>query len=141
MCMAEAPGADYIIMAAAVADYTCATIASSKLKKSQTAFTLELLPTKDILSEIGKKKKKNQVLVGFALETDHEIENAKRKLTTKNLDYIVLNSLKDTGAGFGYGTNKVSIMDASGAVYHGSLKSKQEVAEDILDIICKLRPM
>ncbi len=139
VCMLEAPQADIVIMAAAVADYTVAAKSLSKLKKNHSSYNLELLPTKDILLEIGKRKKKNQILVGFALETDNELDNAKQKLIHKNLDYIVLNSLKDTGAGFGLETNKVSIIDAFGTIHQGNLKTKQEVAEDILDIICKHR--
>ena len=137
VCMLEAPHADIVIMAAAVADYTVSAESPSKLKKSHSSYNLELLPTKDILLEIGKRKKKNQILVGFALETDNELDNAKQKLIHKNLDYIVLNSLNDSGAGFGLETNKVSIIDAFGAIHQGNLKTKQEVAEDILDIICK----
>ena len=139
ICIQEAPHADIVIMAAAVADYTCAKKSPTKLKKNQATYCLELQPTKDILLEIGMKKKKNQILVGFALETDNELDNAKQKLINKNLDYIVLNSLKETGAGFGLETNKVSIIDAFGTIHYGSLKTKHEVAEDILDIICKHR--
>ena len=140
-CLSEARTADIIIMAAAVADYTCAGKSINKLKKSPKAITLELTPTKDILLELGKTKKSGQVVVGFALETEHEIENATRKLQNKNLDYIVLNSLNDTGAGFGHKTNKVTIIDASGNAIHGKLKSKQEVAEEIIDVICKHRTL
>ena len=139
ICIQEAPHADIVIMAAAVADYTCAKKSPTKLKKNQATYCLELQPTKDILLEIGMKKKKNQILVGFALETDNELDNAKQKLINKNLDYIVLNSLKETGAGFGLETNKVSIIDAFGTIHHGSLKTKQEVAEDILDMISQHR--
>ena len=139
VCMQEAPKADIVIMAAAVGDYTCAKKSPTKLKKSQATCFLELLPTIDILFEIGKTKKKNQILVGFALETDNELDNAKQKLINKNLDFIVLNSLKETGAGFGLETNKVSIIDAFGTIHHGSLKTKQEVAEDILDMISQHR--
>ncbi|MEI7661362.1 MAG: bifunctional phosphopantothenoylcysteine decarboxylase/phosphopantothenate--cysteine ligase CoaBC [Bacteroidota bacterium] len=136
-CMQEAPGSDIIIMAAAVADYTCAEVPAVKMKKGQGPLSLELIPTKDILAELGKQKKENQLLVGFALETDNEIDHAKQKLKQKNLDFIVLNSLQDPGAGFGGATNKVTILDNSGIVHQGSLKSKQEVAGDILDIVCK----
>jgi len=135
----EAPHADIVIMAAAVADYTCKKKSPVKIKKSREAMCLELVPTQDILLEIGKKKKKNQIIVGFALETDHELDNARQKLKNKNLDYIVLNSLNDPGAGFGHETNKVSVIDASGVILRGTLKNKQEVAEDILEVICKHR--
>ncbi|MCX6266952.1 MAG: phosphopantothenoylcysteine decarboxylase, partial [Bacteroidetes bacterium] len=138
-CMREAPYADIVIMAAAVADYTIMHQSPFKLKKSLTPFTLELSPTQDILKEIGKNKKVNQIIVGFALETDHELEHAKNKLITKNLDFIVLNSLKEEGAGFGIETNKISIIDRSGKVYHGSVNSKPFVAAEIIDFIIKNR--
>ncbi len=96
---------------------------------------IELKTTKDILLELGKLKQKNQILIGFALETDNEIENAKTKLNTKNLDLIVLNSLKDEGAGFGYPTNKVTLINNSGKKWEYGLKTKKEVASDILDVV------
>ena len=140
-CMQKASHADIVIMAAAVADYTFAGSSATKLKKSQAPVSLELIPTKDILLELGSTKRKEQILVGFALETDHELENAKQKLKRKNLDYIVLNSLQEPGAGFGHSTNKVTVIDASGAIDSGNLKTKQEVAADILDIIGKHRTL
>ena len=99
---------------------------------------VELVPTKDILAELGKRKKENQILVGFALETDNELENAKEKLLRKKLDCIVLNSLNDAGAGFNVPTNKVTILDAKGNIYNSDLKSKYEVALDISEKILNL---
>jgi phosphopantothenoylcysteine decarboxylase / phosphopantothenate---cysteine ligase len=138
-CMAEAPPAEIVIMAAAVADYTLAYQSPVKIKKSSTPFNLELTPTHDILRELGEHKNKNQVLVGFALETDHEVENAGKKLRTKNLDFIVLNSLSEKGAGFGLESNKISIIDQSGIVYQGTLNNKPAVAAEIIDFIVKKR--
>lgn len=139
VCMAEAPAADLIIMAAAVSDYTCVHPSARKLKKSTEPFRLELKATPDILKELGHRKKKSQVLVGFALETDHELENAKNKLDTKKLDYIVLNSLNDKGAGFGVGTNRVTIIDRTGKAYPGTLKNKPEIAAEIIDFLVTKR--
>lgn len=126
---------DIAILSAAVADYTPKSTFDTKLKKKTDNLVVELVPTKDILAELGRRKKENQVLVGFALETDNEFENAKEKLTRKNLDFIVLNSLKDVGAGFNVPTNKVTIIDAKGGVYNSELKSKYEVALDISEKI------
>ncbi|MEI7498833.1 MAG: bifunctional phosphopantothenoylcysteine decarboxylase/phosphopantothenate--cysteine ligase CoaBC [Bacteroidota bacterium] len=134
-CMIEAPHADIVIMAAAVSDYTFMKKSTVKMKKSSFPVSLELFPTRDILKEIGKNKRKDQILVGFAMETDNELENAHQKLKNKNLDYIVLNSLNEKGAGFGLETNKITIIDKHGHIQHGFLKTKQEVASDILDII------
>ncbi|MEI7895574.1 MAG: bifunctional phosphopantothenoylcysteine decarboxylase/phosphopantothenate--cysteine ligase CoaBC [bacterium] len=134
-CMREASKADIVIMAAAVADYTYLPKSSVKLKKGEGPFVVELAPTADILKEIGKNKRQNQVIVGFALETDHELEHAKKKLISKNLDFIVLNSLNEKGAGFGLDTNKISILDSSGIVFEGKLKTKPAVASEILDFI------
>jgi phosphopantothenoylcysteine decarboxylase/phosphopantothenate--cysteine ligase len=129
---------DVIIFAAAVADYTPKNPAATKIKKKEDEFTLELVKTKDIAYELGKTKKEGQVCVGFALETDNEMENAKGKLVKKNLDMIVLNSLKDEGAGFQHDTNKITIVDKSGNVVKFDLKSKADVAGDIVDYIQKL---
>jgi phosphopantothenoylcysteine decarboxylase/phosphopantothenate--cysteine ligase len=135
VCMEEKDNAEIIIMAAAVADYQVAVRSDTKLKKKDPEIHIRLIPTRDILAELGKKKKKNQVLVGFALETDQEEKNARKKLADKNLDLIVLNSLKDEGAGFGHATNKISIYSKSGQVKHFPLKKKQEVAWDILEAL------
>ena len=94
-----------------------------------------MIRTKDILAELGKNKRKDQVLVGFALETDNEIENAKKKLNTKNLDFIVINSLNDKGAGFKYKTKNVTIINRNNKIFKFGLKSKRDVAKDIIDLI------
>ncbi len=131
--------ADIIVMSAAVADYRPAAVAQKKIKKKDAQFSIDLVKTTDILSRLGRLKKDGQVLVGFALETDSEETNALTKLKTKNLDLIVLNSLKDQGAGFGFDTNKVTLIDSSLKKNIFPLKSKKEVAADvcraILDVI------
>jgi len=137
-CMANYTGTDITIMSAAVADFTPEHIESEKIKKSKQFAKLNLVATNDILLQLGKEKSEGQVLVGFALESENEIENARLKLQNKNLDLIVLNSVKDKGAGFGVPTNKVSILDKSGNQFDYELKTKEEVAEDILDRIAEL---
>jgi phosphopantothenoylcysteine decarboxylase/phosphopantothenate--cysteine ligase len=122
---------DVFIGAAAVADYKPKNQAFHKIKKSEDSFFIELEKTKDILESLGKSKE-NQFLIGFALETENEIENAKLKIQKKNLDLIVLNSLQDKGAGFGGSTNKVTFIDNKFKVFPMELKSKEEVANDIL---------
>lgn len=122
---------DVAICAAAVADYKPKFVAEQKIKKTDEAFTIELEKTKDILASLGKIKK-NQFLIGFALETENEIENAKLKIQKKNLDLIVLNSLQDEGAGFGKSTNKVTFIDKNFFVEPKELKTKELVAEDII---------
>jgi phosphopantothenoylcysteine decarboxylase/phosphopantothenate--cysteine ligase len=123
---------DVAIAAAAVADYKPKNVADQKIKKAADDFTIELEKTKDILASLGDMKK-NQFLIGFALETENEIENAKAKIQKKNLDLIVLNSLQDQGAGFGKATNKVTFIDSSFHIEPMDLKSKEEVADDILN--------
>ncbi len=125
---------DVAIAAAAVADYRPKNVASQKIKKSDSSFTIELEKTKDILASLGEIKT-NQFLIGFALETENEIEHAKQKIQKKNLDLIVLNSLNDTGAGFGKPTNKVTFIDKNFLVEPQVLKSKEEVAIDIVNKI------
>lgn len=129
--------ADLAIMAAAVADYTPVNKESEKIKKTGDRLVLELQKTPDILRSMGEKKKK-QVLIGFALETQHEKENALAKLKSKNADMIVLNSLRDEGAGFGKDTNKVTLFDKSGKEFDLVLQSKQEVARQIIDTLISL---
>ncbi|MDG1476874.1 MAG: bifunctional phosphopantothenoylcysteine decarboxylase/phosphopantothenate--cysteine ligase CoaBC [Vicingaceae bacterium] len=129
---------DVIIMAAAVADYTPENIASQKIKKSDNSLQINLKSTKDILTTVGELKTDKQLLIGFALETTNEINNAKSKLSRKNLDFIVLNSLNDKGAGFGYDTNKITIIDKSNNVDEFELKPKSEVAIDIFNKIISL---
>jgi phosphopantothenoylcysteine decarboxylase / phosphopantothenate---cysteine ligase len=123
------------ILAAAVADYAPKTTATQKIKKLSDEMQLELVKTTDIAKELGKMKSNRQINVGFALETNAEIENAQKKITNKNLDLIVLNSLKDEGAGFGHDTNKISIIDNQNNIDHFELKSKKEVAKDIINAI------
>ncbi|RDI05506.1 bifunctional phosphopantothenoylcysteine decarboxylase/phosphopantothenate--cysteine ligase CoaBC [Flavobacterium sp. AG291] len=125
---------DAAVAAAAVADYRPKYVAPQKIKKSDSNLTLELEKTKDILSSLGEKKK-NQFLIGFALETENEIENAKLKIKKKNLDLIVLNSLNDEGAGFGKPTNKVTFIDKDFNEVPLELKTKEEVAQDIINKI------
>ncbi|WP_299550242.1 bifunctional phosphopantothenoylcysteine decarboxylase/phosphopantothenate--cysteine ligase CoaBC [Seonamhaeicola sp.] len=125
---------DVAILSAAVADYRPKEVASQKIKKKDPALTLELEKTKDILASLGAIKK-HQYLVGFALETNNELENAKDKLKRKNLNLIVLNSLNDTGAGFKSDTNKVTFIEADDSVTTFQLKSKAEVAKDLLNKI------
>jgi phosphopantothenoylcysteine decarboxylase/phosphopantothenate--cysteine ligase len=137
-CMTHFPSADIVIMAAAVADYTPADVSREKLKKKEKMVSLEFKKTRDILEELGKLKKKNQLLVGFALESGEGIQNARNKLKKKNLDLVVLNSLDVKGAGFGVQTNKVTILSKKGMLMKGKLKDKREVASDILDVITKL---
>ena len=122
---------DVAILSAAVADYTPKNSASQKIKKSTKSLDIELMATKDILASLGKVKK-HQFLVGFALETDNELENAKAKLKRKNLDLIILNSLKDKGAGFATDTNKITIIDQDLNEINFEVKSKTFVAEDIM---------
>jgi phosphopantothenoylcysteine decarboxylase/phosphopantothenate--cysteine ligase len=136
-CTSIFPDSKIGIMSAAVADFTPAEPSAKKIKKDIGIQRIELKPTKDILSELGKIKNDDQILVGFALETDDEVSNAEKKLKTKNLDFIVLNSLKDEGAGFGHSTNKVTIFSSKGEKEDFPLKSKKEVATDILNTIIK----
>ena len=129
---------DVAILSAAVADYKPKNIATQKIKKKDSTLTMELAPTKDILASLGKIKK-HQFLVGFALETNNEIENAKAKIQRKNLDAIVLNSLQDKGAGFATNTNKITIIDKDLNEKPFELKSKGAVAKDIInEIITKI---
>ena len=134
--VAEFESADCAVMCAAVADYTPVSVSESKIKKSDEHFSIELRKTKDIARELGKVKGARKI-VGFALETDNEQVNAEKKLAEKNLDMIVLNSLRDEGAGFGHDTNKVTFIDASSRT-ELPLASKAEVAERIADRIEEL---
>ena len=126
------PKMDAGIMAAAVADFTPNTVQKKKIKNKQE-FDLKLVPTHDIAAELGAMKRSNQVLAGFALETENETKNAVTKLNQKNFDFIVLNSLNDAGAGFGYDTNKITIIDKNRQISVFELKQKIEVAGDIID--------
>ncbi len=128
------PSVDGAVMCAAVADYTPVEVAPIKMKKDGSDLCIRLKPTKDIAAELGRTKRAGQLLVGFALETDHEEENALRKLETKNLDFIVLNSLRDEGAGFGVDTNRISIFDRAGKTDF-PLESKHDAAVHIVNRI------
>ena len=128
--------ADAGILCAAVADFTPEMVANHKIKREKDDLTLHLKPTQDIAASLGKLKQSNQVLVGFALETNDEQQNAKGKLERKNFDFIVLNSLNDKGAGFRVDTNKITIIDKEEITPY-PLKSKTEVASDIIDRLVK----
>jgi phosphopantothenoylcysteine decarboxylase/phosphopantothenate--cysteine ligase len=131
--------ADIAIFSAAVSDYKTENIASQKVKRLNGSWDISLTKTNDILLEISQEKKENQILVGFALETENELENAKEKLINKNLDMIVLNSLNDKGAGFGYDSNKITIIEKDNKIEEFELKHKREVAKDIIrKIILKI---
>lgn len=131
---------DIAVMAAAVADYTPVLVADKKIKKADGELTLTLKRTQDILAALGKQKREGQVLVGFALETNHEKEGALKKLKEKNADMIVLNSLRDEGAGFGHDTNKATFYLKNGSEKTFELKSKTALAKDIVDTITELLP-
>ena len=127
--------ADVVVLSAAVADYTPAHPADRKIKKKDVSFSLELTKTVDIAATLGQQKRLGQLLMGFALETDNEFENAVKKLRAKNLDWIVLNSLRDAGAGFGHDTNKITVIDKDEQTHEFALKSKDEVAQDLVGLV------
>ncbi len=135
-CIKYSGQSSIIVMAAAVADFMPIKKANGKIKKENGLSEIKLGPTKDILAELGKRKKKN-ILVGFALETDNELANAKKKLHNKNLDLIVLNSLKDQKSGFGYDTNKITIIDKRNTKKY-DLMTKTEAAKNIISEIIKI---
>ncbi len=137
-CKSLFPESHITVMAAAVADFTPVKVADTKIKKDKNLDYIALKPTEDILLSLSNIKNKNQILVGFALETDNELENAKVKLKRKNLSMIVLNSLKDAGAGFGYDTNKITVITKNRNPVEFSLKSKRDAAKDIVSEIEKL---
>ena len=137
-CISLFPSCDIGILAAAVADFTPVRVFRNKMKKEKSELLISLKSTKDIAKTLGNSKKPSQLLAGFALETDNELTNAKEKLIMKNLDIIVLNSLKEDGAGFGYDTNKITIIDRNNNIDKFELKSKEEAAKDILDKIVTL---
>jgi phosphopantothenoylcysteine decarboxylase/phosphopantothenate--cysteine ligase len=136
-CIKAFTNSDITVMSAAVADFRPAKKATEKIKKGNSPLTLTLEHTADILSELGKKKKKGQLLIGFALETNNEEKNAREKLQRKNLDAIVLNSMQSKGAGPGGDTNKITIIDRQNKTRHFELKPKAEVAKDIVTYIIK----
>ena len=137
-CVARFPGCDIAILAAAVADFTLEKPLDRKMKRTGDDILLKLKPTQDIAETLGKMKKGSQILAGFALETHNEIENATAKLRNKNLDLIVMNSMQDTGAGFGYDTNRITIIDKYNNIDKFELKTKEEAARDILDKIVSM---
>ena len=137
-CLSFFSDCDIAILAAAVADFTPVAVTNNKIKKQKDNILLELKPTIDIAATLGKMKKQNQIIVGFALETNDELENARKKLLSKNMDFIVLNSLNDKGAGFGGDTNKITIIDRNNIVDKFELKLKDEVARDILNKVITL---
>ena len=134
-CLEKFDQTDISVLAAAVADYKPAVVESQKIKKKTDELNLDLVKTKDIAEELGQRKKEGQLIIGFALETENEQANALKKIQSKNFDMIVLNSLKDEGAGFGYDTNKISILDRENNIRHFELKSKKDVAQDIVNSI------
>ncbi|MEM9390886.1 MAG: bifunctional phosphopantothenoylcysteine decarboxylase/phosphopantothenate--cysteine ligase CoaBC [Bacteroidota bacterium] len=136
-CIKQFANTEIGILAAAVADYRPASVADQKIKKKSDSLTIDLIKTKDIAAELGAKKANGQLIVGFALETENEMINAQKKIQSKNFDLIVLNSLNDKGAGFGYATNKISIIDRENNQKDFQLKSKNEVAKDIVNAIIK----
>lgn len=131
------PKTDIAILCAAVADFTPRETKDVKIKREKGDMAIQLVPTKDIAAELGRMKKESQFMVGFALETNDEINNAINKLKAKKLDFIVLNSLNDKGAGFSVDTNKITIISDT-SKYEYPLKPKREVAKDIIDKICEL---
>ena len=126
------------VFAAAVCDYRPKTTSINKIKKRGGELDISFVENADILASMASKKKDNQFIVGFALETDNEISNAKKKLLEKNVDMIVLNSLKDEGAGFQSETNKITILDKKNNIFNFDLKDKVEVAKDIIEKIIEL---
>lgn len=148
-CVHYFPTSTLTVLAAAVADYTPKVVADRKIKKKESdqrpmEFSLQLVETVDIAASLGRQKRDDQFTVGFALETDNELANARAKLVSKNLDLIVLNSLRDAGAAFGHDTNQVSLIHRSGAIHRFGLKLKRAVAHDIADqisLIVNLHPV
>ncbi|PCJ65702.1 MAG: bifunctional phosphopantothenoylcysteine decarboxylase/phosphopantothenate--cysteine ligase CoaBC [Bacteroidetes bacterium] len=126
---------DAAILSAAVADYRPAVRADQKIKKKADNYNLELIKTVDVLKSLGTMKTPNQVLIGFALETENEFNNAQSKLKKKNLDFIVLNSMNDKGAGFGKDTNKITIIEKNGKSHTFDTKPKKDVAKDIITVL------
>ncbi|MCF8336210.1 MAG: bifunctional phosphopantothenoylcysteine decarboxylase/phosphopantothenate--cysteine ligase CoaBC [Bacteroidales bacterium] len=126
------PGSEGAVLSAAVSDFKPSRVYDKKVKKGRQTWRIELEPTRDIARELGHMKKENQLLIGFALETDNELENAVKKLENKNLDFIVLNTLNEEGSGFQFDTNKIKMIDKRQQVEEFELKSKKEVAMDIV---------
>ncbi len=140
-CLALFGSCNGAVMVAAVADYAPVKIEDRKLKRSGENFFIELRSNPDIAASLGKIKRADQILAGFALETDQELQNALSKLKYKNLDFIVLNSLQEKDSGFQYDTNKVSILDNKGTIKEFDLKTKKEVAIDIVDKLIEMQDL
>jgi phosphopantothenoylcysteine decarboxylase/phosphopantothenate--cysteine ligase len=134
-CKSIFPASDIAVLAAAVADFKPRVVSGQKIKKTEQNLVLELEKTRDIAAELGKLKRNGQFIVGFALETENEVTHAETKLAAKNFDLVVLNSLNDAGAGFGHDTNQISIIDRKNGVKKFNLKTKKEVAGDIVNAI------
>jgi len=134
-CVSVFEASDITVLSAAVADYKPMVVADQKIKKKDGNLNLELTKTRDIAEALGKIKNNGQIILGFALETEHEQDNAQKKLTSKNFDLIVLNSLNDAGAGFGHDTNKITLLSKNQPAKTFHLKSKKEVAQDIVSAI------
>ena len=134
-----APEADVWVFAAAVADYRPAEVATDKIKKSGDTLTLTLVKNVDIAATLGQRKRPEQFAVGFALETTNELAHARDKLHRKNFDLVVLNSLRDAGAGFGHDTNRVTVLDAAGQIVTFELQSKAAVARGLVRLILARR--
>ena len=137
-CIQQFKNSDIAILSAAVADYSPVRIEKGKIKKTGKTLSILLKQTIDIAEELGKLKRRTQLLAGFALETGNEIKNATNKLKRKNLDFIVLNSLKEIGAGFEHDTNRITIIDKYNNIDKFELKTKEEAARDILDKIVSM---
>ncbi|HLN21682.1 MAG TPA: phosphopantothenoylcysteine decarboxylase [Bacteroidales bacterium] len=138
-CVAKFPGCDIAILSAAVADFTPVASSEMKIKKNSHGMTLQLKSTMDIAATLGKMRRDDQFIAGFALETTKGLDEAVDKLKRKNMNMIVLNSLQEEGAGFGYDTNRVTIIDKNNNIDKFELKSKAEVARDILDKIISMQ--
>lgn len=137
-CRVLMEGMDVAVFNAAVSDFTPVQVSGKKVKRGDGEWKLQLEPTRDIAAEMGKRKREGQILVGFALETDNEEQNAQSKLKKKNLDLVVLNSMRDEGAGFGTDTNRVTMIDRSGNAEKFELKPKSQVASDLVRRVIKL---
>jgi len=137
-CIALFDKCDIAILAAAVADFTPERVEERKVKRTDGDFLLRLKPTSDIAESLGGRKKSGQIVAGFALETHNEMANASKKLERKHLDLIIMNSMQDQGAGFGYKTNRITIIDSNNNIYKFELKTKEEAARDILDKIVSM---
>ena len=137
-CIALFDKCDIAILAAAVADFTPERVEERKVKRTDGEFLLRLKPTSDIAESLGGRKKSGQIVAGFALETHNEMANASKKLERKHLDLIIMNSMQDQGAGFGYKTNRITIIDINNNIDKFELKTKEEAARDILDKIVSM---